>query len=343
MAKFMHRALATTLVGAGVAFLAPSIRAQPRPAESAAAEALFQQAATLMGEGKYSEACEKFEGSQQLDPALGTMLRLADCYDRTGRTASAWSMFEDVASLARARGDSERQQMANDRANDLEPRLSKLEIKLGSQRALPGLSVTLNGTSLPRAMWDVAIPVDPGTQHVEVTADGRAPWSGSADVSRGAGVKTISVPELGQKAVVEPGPSADAKRAPLSDRSDGTTPGRAQRTAGYVVAGGALLGLGVGAFLTYRAHKSYELSLDHCRPEDASKCSAVGVEQRDDARSLANGATIAFASGGALLVTGIALVLLAPKAEAPPASSTAMRVSANVSRAGGSLTMLGAW
>ena len=79
------------------------------------------------------------------------------------------------------------------------------------------------------------------------------------------------------------------------------------------------------------------------RDEEMSAWNEMTFEQRDDARSLANGATIAFASGGALLVTGIALVLLAPKAEAPPASSTAMRVSANVSRAGGSLTMLGAW
>jgi len=52
---------------------------------------LFQKGVELMAIGKSAEACEKFDSSHQLDPALGTMLRLADCYERTGKTASAYS------------------------------------------------------------------------------------------------------------------------------------------------------------------------------------------------------------------------------------------------------------
>ncbi len=46
----------------------------------AAAEALFSEGRSLSAKGRYAEACPKFEASQQLDPGLGTMLNLAECY-----------------------------------------------------------------------------------------------------------------------------------------------------------------------------------------------------------------------------------------------------------------------
>ena len=39
-------------------------------ADKAAAEALFQAGRDLMTQGKYDEACAKFEGSQKLDAVL---------------------------------------------------------------------------------------------------------------------------------------------------------------------------------------------------------------------------------------------------------------------------------
>src|SRR3954465_9465866 len=67
----------------------------------AAAEALFNQGRDLMTAGKFVEACPKFEASQQLDPGLGTMLNLAECYEKTGRTASAWAEYREAIPLAR--------------------------------------------------------------------------------------------------------------------------------------------------------------------------------------------------------------------------------------------------
>src|SRR6185436_9458711 len=90
VSKFIRPIFATALSGILTLAATPASAETHAAAESAAAEALFQQAAALMQDGKYREACEKFEGSQELEPALGTQLRLADCYDRAGRTASAW-------------------------------------------------------------------------------------------------------------------------------------------------------------------------------------------------------------------------------------------------------------
>src|SRR5690242_3895979 len=94
--------------------------------QRATAEALFQQAVELMEQKKFSEACEQFAASQALDPALGTSLYLADCYEQTGKTASAWALFQEAADVARRAQQIDREQIANERAASLKGRLSKL-------------------------------------------------------------------------------------------------------------------------------------------------------------------------------------------------------------------------
>src|SRR5262245_58038027 len=161
---FAGAVLAVALLQAAV------LRAEPSATERAAAESLFQEGTALMAEQKYAKACEKFEASQQLDAALGTMLRLADCYDRSGKTASAWSTFEDAASVARGRGEMDRLQIATERAQDLEKRLSKIRLQIDPGNDPSKMAIRLNGAAIPKASWDGAIPVDPGSQRLEVSA-----------------------------------------------------------------------------------------------------------------------------------------------------------------------------
>ena len=84
----MARNIITSLalcVGLG----APSpLAAQPSATNKAAAEALYQQGSELFEQGELATACERFGVSHDLDPALGTMLRLADCLDRVGKSAT---------------------------------------------------------------------------------------------------------------------------------------------------------------------------------------------------------------------------------------------------------------
>src|SRR3954451_13696444 len=93
------------LTGWSLVSVALPARAEPSATERATAEALFEQGTELMGRNQLASACEKFEASEQLDAALGTMLRLADCQDRVGKTASAWAMFREAASVAHTRNE----------------------------------------------------------------------------------------------------------------------------------------------------------------------------------------------------------------------------------------------
>src|SRR5207245_4895145 len=85
----------------------------------------------LRAEGKVAEACPKFAESNRLDAGIGTMLYLADCYEKSGQTASAWAQFREVASLAARQGDP-REKIARERVARLEPKLSKLSVSVSA-------------------------------------------------------------------------------------------------------------------------------------------------------------------------------------------------------------------
>ena len=57
------------------------------------------------------------------------MLNLAECYEKTGRTASAWAEYREAIPLARAAGSKARLVLATERAQALQERLSTLTIR----------------------------------------------------------------------------------------------------------------------------------------------------------------------------------------------------------------------
>src|SRR5690606_21383628 len=89
--------------------------AQRTPAEKAAAETLFDRGIEQLRTEDLSAACTSFEQSQRIDPAVGTLLSLAECYERTGRTASAWATFREAASLARELRQTDRAELGDAR------------------------------------------------------------------------------------------------------------------------------------------------------------------------------------------------------------------------------------
>src|SRR6187399_829900 len=87
-----------------------------RAGDEAAAEALFLEAKKLAAAGKLAEACPKFAESNRLDRGAGTLIHLADCYEKNGQSASAWATFKDAASAAQALGRGDWQKLATQRA-----------------------------------------------------------------------------------------------------------------------------------------------------------------------------------------------------------------------------------
>lgn len=307
---------------AGALVLSPGLAlAAPSAAEKAAAEALFQEGAALVERGEYATACEKLAASQELDPALGTLLRLGDCYDRLGKTASAWASFKQAASLAQSSDQAEREVIASERAADLERRLSRVVLVVRDPKlASAGARVQLGGVTIPPASWGSPLPVDPGRQWIEVTAPGYEPWSSELHVPSGPATRELVVPALEPLQTARVAAPALALSGPR--RSEASEPGSGQRTAGYVIGGAGIVSLAAGGVLAFLAYDKNDRSLDQCLREDPNACSVEGKALRDDAASYAMLANVGVGAGAALLLTGGVLLLTAPSTERNEAASS---------------------
>ncbi|HLV22469.1 MAG TPA: hypothetical protein VKZ49_16360 [Polyangiaceae bacterium] len=350
-----------TLLLIGVLFGSPPLHAQSGAANQAAAEALFDQAMQLMQAGRHAEACPKLVESQKLDPAVGTLLYLADCYERTDRTASAWATFREAGYAARSAGD-ERASVAFENADRLKPKLSYLVVQVAETD--PSLKVTRNGQEVGRALWGTPLPVDPGEHRVSATAPGKQPWSAVVTVPRGPGSQTTTVPALEAAPAPAPAPAqapppppsaapAQPPAAPVVAQPPAPQPaadrgsGSGQRIAGWVLTGVGAAGLGAGGVFALSAVGKNNDADDHCRPNDNTLCDAEGVDLADEAGTQATIATVTMGLGAAALIGGIVLLATAPSntatAPRPQRRTTAVRFDPVVGAGTAGLRLLGEW
>ncbi|MFT3923679.1 MAG: tetratricopeptide repeat protein [Myxococcales bacterium] len=293
--------------------------AQTQAADKAAAEALFDRGLALMREGNFAEACTRLEQSQAIEHGIGTMLYLAECYERLGRTASAWAMFREASSQAAAAGQAERADAGRKRADKLERNLSTLTLEVPAGSSTEGLEISRNGTLVAPGLWGIPIPVDPGPQRIDARAPGRNAWSTSVHVPDNGARERISVPPLSAPPVSVL-PASDAPQtaqgrlqvggAPAVSERDGTRDGTVQRAVGVALGAAGVVGLALGGGFGIKAIMKNNDAEADC-PHD--RCTPRGIrlsDQANDAARISNGAFIA---GGVLVAAGAVLFFTAPK------------------------------
>jgi hypothetical protein len=268
----------------------------------ATAEALFTEGRALASSGKCAEAIPKFQASQKLDPGVGTLLNLAECYEQVGRTASAWAEYREVISLARLAGSKEREELAAQKAKALEPKLSRLAIKTTGDAS--GLTITRDGEAVEAAELGVAIPVDPGEHVIAASAPGKQTFSQTVEVGKEADSKVVEIPALAA------GEAAGAGTEPGEAAKSGGSSGSTQRTIGLVLGGVGIVGVAVGAVFGLQAGSKWDDAKAKC-DDYPYGCGDDGVKLADDANSAATISTIGFIAGGVLVAGGAALWLTA--------------------------------
>lgn len=318
----------------------------------AAAQQLFDDAIKLMDQKHYAAACPKFAASQRLDPGAGTNLRLADCYEKNGQTASAWATYLETVPLARASHPDWAEQ-AKQRAAALEPSLSRLTIVVPPASDVPGLAVERDGVKVERAEWGAAMPVDPGAHPVVATAPAKQQWSTTVAVAPNGARAEVTIPALiveqgaPSGGTIGPSVTGTGTSSPLASggggvRSDAgpASDGSTQRTVGLVVGGVGVVGVALGGIFGLAAKSTYDDAKTHCAVDN--RCSADGVSGVDKAHGQATLSTIAMGVGAAALVGGIVLYFTAPAPSARP-SGVALRVAPTVHAQGASMSLGGAW
>ena len=136
----------------------------------------FRDGKDLLNAGKLAEACAAFARSQKLEPKVGTLLNLADCRERQGQTATAWSLFLEARSLATQIKD-KRATEATRRAATLERNLAYVTLTVAPDRLASGLVIKRNGTVVDPAAWNKAVPLDPADYVIEASAPKYKSWS----------------------------------------------------------------------------------------------------------------------------------------------------------------------
>ena len=135
---------------------------------------------------------------------LGTLLNLADCYERSGRTASAWVRFTEAATMAERAGQQERTEFARAHAATLLPRLARVTISV-DRPGDEGLVVRRDGAIVDAAAFGTPVPVDPGTHSVEASAPHRRTWTSSIAIERDAsGDHAVAIPALRRRPRSDP-------------------------------------------------------------------------------------------------------------------------------------------
>jgi tetratricopeptide (TPR) repeat protein len=190
--------------------------AQRSASDSTPAHALFDEGKRLMAEGKFAEACPKFQESQRLEPEVATLLNLAVCYERQGRIATAWARFVEAAATAGTANQPERARFAREQASKLLPLVSKIVINVPGGDATAGLEVKRDGNPVGQPQWGVPVAIDPGEHQITASAPNRTPWTTKVVVKPNGQLLTISVPELAAIGGAAPPASSPAvpRRAP---------------------------------------------------------------------------------------------------------------------------------
>jgi hypothetical protein len=293
--------------------------------DAATAEALFQEGRKLMEAGLPTAACPKFLESQKLAPGVGTLLNLADCYEQTGQTATAWATFNQAIAAAQHAGRADREKTARERASQLERKLSKLNITVADKSE--GLEVRRDGVVVERAAFGKPVPVDPGKHVVEATAPGKHKWMNAVDVDATTPLMLVRVPVL-EAASEEPSPKPPReaprdlgrddkdKDTAKEDAKERPSDGSAQRVIGLAVSGVGVIGLAVGAALGLSARSKWsDAETNHCN--NGPVCDQDGVNLVDSAKTMGNLATIFFVGGGIAAVAGLVVYLTAPSGSGP--------------------------
>jgi hypothetical protein len=280
--------------------------------QRSAAQVLFDRGQALVEQGHFAEACPQFAESERLDPGIGSLLWLADCYENTGQTANAWTTFEDAAAMAASRRDP-REAVARERAARLQARLSRVTIVVPSRVAdSAGLQVHCDGVRVESLLWSHAISLDPGMHTITASADGRQVWWTTVQLAAGGNATSVTVPELAPLASpVTPSriPGSNGAQVETSPRQG--SPWARQRVAGAALAVGGAVGVVVGTVFSLIAKAKYDDSAAFCLPDN--ECTASGKQDRSAANSEATVATVAIGVGAAAILGGAALYLTAPR------------------------------
>lgn len=291
---------------------AQSSGAQP-PHDSAnfqaisAAKTLFDQGQKQMADKNYTAACASFKASNNAVARVGTLLNLADCYEKAGKLASAWGAYYDSINLGRRQGHPEYEAFAQKKKDELEPKLLKLTIDVPVDVRVDGMKVTRDHVAVEPAAWGVPIAVDAGAHSIDVTAPHKLPFHAETRVDDDHKVVLVTVQKLADAPVAWPRSNQPEVIEKVVTAPSMWTP---LRIGGVALGGAGVVAVVVGSVLGLVANDKYQSALKNECGGDPNTCTVSGVTDGATAHTLADVSTGLFVGGLVALAGGVTLFVV---------------------------------
>ena len=311
------------MVCAGILALAVSAHAQDNFQAVSAAKTLFEQGQKQMEEKNYDAACQSFKASNEAVARVGTLLNLADCYEKGGKLASAWGAYFDAIALGRRQNKPEYEEFAQKNRDRLDPLLSKMTIVVPPEVKVDGMKVTRDGQVVEPVALGVAIAIDPGKHVIEATAPRKLAFHTEVtvdDAHKNVEVKVEKLAEApmqwargNQPQIVEKVVEVPSAITPI-------------RIGGIVLGSLGIASVIVGSALGLVANDKYQGALKNNCGGDPNACTPVGVTNGAAAHDMANVATGLFVGGLIAVAGGVTLFIVGAPSRPSSSGQGALRI-----------------
>lgn len=280
-------------------------------AQDATATALFKAGKELAAQGNYKDACPKFEASYKHEALLGTLMNMADCHEKVGAIARAWSEWGAAYENARKAADAPRADLSKRRQDALEPRVPKLKVTVTG--SAPGLEVWRDDRALDSLEYDVDLPIELGRHTIRVKR-GTAVLESQERVAEESAHLVVSF-DIAKIAADHP--------APVEEKKDAITPhnalGITKKRKGWpdtvgpiaIIGGGVIALLGVGLEIASVGLKGNQ----DCSAEAgmSTLCTQAGLDKIQGARSAAVAGIASLVIGPIVALAGAGIYLFGPR------------------------------
>jgi hypothetical protein len=321
------------LLGVSLLFASGHAHAQEKPRDPVAAQALFKTALELVERGDDAAGCPKFEAALALYPSASTMIHIAQCHERAGKIATAWKDYGQALALNRETQGEERrkalERICQKGVDTLAPRLPRLSVVVSRPPA--GLVVTLDGAELPLAALGEALPADPGSHEVRLSAPGYQTEARTVvlEENRTASIDITLAPAPAvpppapTTAAPPPSPAVPTAAPPAASKPEEPVKGGVPTWA-WVTGGAGIVLTAAGAVFLAEDLAAISALQSNCTTDASGTSCKAGYDYQadNDRKNRSLPLFIGLGSAGVLAI-GAAIfgIATAPRAAAPPRAS----------------------
>jgi tetratricopeptide (TPR) repeat protein len=288
------------------------------------AKTLFDQGQKQMADKNYAAACASFKASNEAVARVGTLLNLADCYEKAGKLASAWGAYYDSINLGRRQGHPEYEEFAQKKKDELEPKLLKMTIVVPPDVKLDGMKVMRDKTVVEPAAWGVPVAVDPGKHSIDVTAPHKLAFHTDVTVDDAHKLVEVKIEKLADAPVAWPHSDQPQVIERVVQAPSAWTP---LRIGGIALGGAGVVSIVIGSVLGLVANDKYQSALKNECNSDPNGCTPGGVSDGAAAHDLAGVATGLFVGGLIAVAGGITLFVVGAPSHPKTENAVGLRVT----------------